>query len=435
MREQDTSTLNAIAERLLTNVGLNYGGERLPLLASHVYRRMKALNLTSAQAYYARLLRDAEEWQRLINAVSVTESAFYRLPEVVNAVEQLLLALHRARAPGQPLVVWSAATGEGQEAYTLAMAALNAGVPALRPVQVWGTDVNTEALARARTGWYDRSDVARLPAEWQRRYLRCDDRNGCTPVEAVRQLVRFAPFNLVDLLKGVRPPFTPDIIVCANVLIYFPADMAQAVMQALAALLPPDGAVFFDRAVAYLARQVLEPVAIGPAYGYRARSRERVPSPRGCDAPPPPAPKPRPARATRVRTSSRRTALALKRGEIEWLLNTRRWDEAERRLRDWAAHAPLDVRPYVWLARLYRMRQDWQKARRFYEHALYLQPSLAVAHLEYGHVLRTLGETEAARRAYERALRAAGRDTASRQFGFSPNLIRRLAQRALEEIP
>lgn len=445
---EETRQLNAIAEQLVRRVGLDYRGGRLPLLVSSVRRRMALRDIPTVSEYIDLLNTDEKEWEHFVNTVSVTETAFYRQPDVVEAVTRVLPALHRARPAEDTIHIWSTATAEGQEAYTLAMAALESGVPALRPLIVWGSDVNTEALARARAACYPCEDMASLPADWRNRYVDCLDEGMCTPVQRVRRLVRFFPFNLMDLLAGKTPPFRPDIIVCANVLIYFEADTARKVMAALAALLPKDGVLFFDKAVAYLAREVLKPIQVDDTYAYRAlpesargesdpnvrpssarskegahsgtvKRREKSFERRQQKAPPPPPPHDAPPEQE---------------ADVVKLMDAGQWEEAESRLLAWRARSPLDVRPHFLLARLYRIQGRWQEARRCYEQALYLQPSLAVAHLEYGNLLRMLGDVRGARRAYRRALHAVQTGSKWPQFGLPEALVRRLAARALKEM-
>ncbi len=445
--------LATIAQVLLERVGLDYRGERLPLLASSVQHHMKMLDISSFSEYIALVLENDAEWERLVNLISVTESSFYRHPEIVAAVTHLLKELHRKRSLQAPLQIWSAAAALGQEPYTLAMAALDSGVALERRVIIWATDINTDALRKAREGRYPPECAASLPPAWRNRYVVWNDDGTWSPSPEVRRLVRFQRFNLKTLAEGAQPPFMPDIIVSANVLIYFPADLARDVLVRLASLLPRDGALFVDKAMAYLARDVLSPVDVGGVIGYRlnayatdmrrkkhrrerskkrrrsARSRrplrllEDIPARIKSRA----AGKKKPERPRTVDTP-------LQECEILALIDSGRWEEAEQHLRAWQEQDPLAFEPYFLLARLYRMQEEWHRARECYERALYLCPSLAVGHLEYGNLLRLLGDTRAAHSAYRHALQAAARDRESQRFGFSPPLVRRLAERALSSI-
>ncbi len=255
IREEDVA---ALAQLLRARTGLDYTGQQERVLVYSLRRRLRARQLRDAGAYLRLLERDAEEWQQFINTVTVTETRFFRQPALFDAlVTELLPRLHRVRPAGAPLHIWSVATAHGQEAYTLAMAALESGVAGERPVCVLGTDINTAALDVARRGRYRPAEVATLPSGWQARYLVRNGDGTLSPHPTVRRIVRFKPFNLLDVLEGKAPLEGPDVVVCANVLIYFSQDVGRAVVAALAKLLPTDGVLLLDSAACHLARGVL----------------------------------------------------------------------------------------------------------------------------------------------------------------------------------
>ena len=140
-----------------------------------------------------------EEWRRLVRAATVGETYFFRHPE------QLRAAVAPARAAarrGRPLAVWSAGCATGEEAYSLAILLAEAGVAA----EVLGTDVNDEALARARAaaGYSDRS-AGHMPADLRARWLAPDGGRWRIP-RAAELRVSFAPHNVArDAAPAPRP--------------------------------------------------------------------------------------------------------------------------------------------------------------------------------------------------------------------------------------
>ncbi len=454
----EMDTMEKLAEALVSRAGIDYRGARLTLLASTVQRRLKALGLNQLEDYATYLNHSPEEWQELINQISITETTFYRHTALVEGIMDALSQLHRSYPPGQALHIWSAATATGQEAYTLAMAAMERGLPLLRPVVVWGSDINTRALTQAQEARYPPDALTSLPRAWQEAYMIRNPDGTWSPNSQVRRLVRFFPFNLISLLHGKRPPFTPDLIVCINVLIYFPSAMAKQVLRALAQLLPNNGCLFVDSAVAYLAREILQPIKIANVHAYRlplssSEERQLIESTTN-------SPREHP---TTGKTSSRfrqqsdykyhasgKGLRAIGRNEQQtqgaspmvrsWdefvkLIRNHRWQEVEKALLARQQEEPLAFEPYFLLARLYRMQNNLQKARKYYERALYLCPSLSVAHLEYGNLLKLLGDVKGAYQAYRRATQAARGDFYSHRYGFPPRLAARMAQRALSTLP
>mgnify|MGYP000259329688 FL=1 len=124
--------------------------------------------------------------------------------------KELLPALSGARG-GQPVKVWSAGCSTGQEAWSLAIAAREAGVA----VEIVATDLSQRALEKARSGAYTGFEIQRgLKAETM---LRCFDQVEETWVARaeLRAMVHFARANLVDAPSDAH---RFDIIFCRHVL-------------------------------------------------------------------------------------------------------------------------------------------------------------------------------------------------------------------------
>ncbi len=123
---------------------------------------------------------------------------------------ELLPAIGRARPEGL-VRVWSAGCSYGQEAYGVAMAALDAGAN----VEIAATDLSQRAIDRGRSGCYTAFEIQRgLSAQTMLRWFdRADDAWVTKP--ALREAVRFARHNLLDApADGAQF----DVILCRNVL-------------------------------------------------------------------------------------------------------------------------------------------------------------------------------------------------------------------------
>lgn len=149
-----------------------------------------------------------------------------------------LARLHAARATTRRLRIWSAGCSTGQECYTLAMLLADqrdrwAGWS----IEILGTDLSAEAIARARTGRYSQFEIQRgLPVTQMLR--RFDQRGEHWHADAaLRAAVTFRVHNLLDV-----PPIGPfDVILCRNVLLYFSPDVRRLVFGRLASAIAPDG--------------------------------------------------------------------------------------------------------------------------------------------------------------------------------------------------
>jgi chemotaxis protein methyltransferase CheR len=182
----------------------------------------------------------------VVEALTTNESSFFRDGKPFEHLRRLMPRLAAARPPGQALRVWSAACSSGQEAYSIAMTAMELG-PALggRRVDILGTDISREMLDRAQEGVFTQFEVQRgLPVQMLVKYFRQEGSRWRIAPE-LRAMVRWQPFNLLDDPRGLG---RFDVIFCRNVLIYFDAPTKSRVLGRLAAMLAADGALYLGGA-------------------------------------------------------------------------------------------------------------------------------------------------------------------------------------------
>jgi len=134
------------------------------------------------------------------------------------------------------LKIWSAASSNGAEAFTLAMvlSELKAQRKDFR-FSILGTDISTEVLEHGRRAVYSAEMIAPVPAEMQARYVMHQRKPGprreVRMVPELRRLVNFLRLNLMDSSY----PFDKDVdvIFLRNVLIYFEKPDQAAVVGRL----------------------------------------------------------------------------------------------------------------------------------------------------------------------------------------------------------
>jgi chemotaxis protein methyltransferase CheR len=199
-----------------TGFDLERGG-RLDALDRLIDQRIAALGLGSADAYLEMLSRpDDPEASRLINAITVGHTWFFRDREQTDAVAEVLRS---SLGQGRRVRVWVAGCSTGEEAYTIAMLAESIGID----VEVLGTDINSEALQYARAGEFSQWSVRDVPREFSGSLTACP--GGVTIATRLRRQVRFEWHNLIESAPERGGPRW-DLILCRNVLIYFRRDQA-----------------------------------------------------------------------------------------------------------------------------------------------------------------------------------------------------------------
>ncbi len=238
-----------MATLLKTKSGLIIGMDKLYLLETRLAGLLKREKLPDLNGLAERLRRPGSDLlsREVVEAMTTNESFFFRDDKPFQHFRtQALARLVAARPPGSQLRVWSAASSSGQEAYSLAMiVAESTTLLAGRKVEIVGTDIARDQLARAKEGVYSQFEVQRgLPVQMLMRYFKKDDPNWRI-TDAIRAMAQFREFNL---LSDPRSLGKFDIVFCRNVLIYFDQPTKARVLDAIAGVMPPDGLLYLGGA-------------------------------------------------------------------------------------------------------------------------------------------------------------------------------------------
>ncbi|SAK87843.1 MCP methyltransferase, CheR-type [Caballeronia temeraria] len=220
--------------------------------------------------YYRAVTQDSARMQELIEAVVVPETWFFRDPEAFAALARLArVRLHER--PAKPVRVLSAPCSTGEEAYTVAMVLIEAGIPAER-FTIDAIDVSERALTIARRAHYGRNAFRGRALDFRDRHFRAAD-GGWQLDPAVAQSVRFSQANLLQLDTHAFERF--DFILCRNVLIYFDRDTQCTVLRVLDGLLAQGGTLFVGPAeTGLLMREGMSSANIPLAFAFNRPVRE-----------------------------------------------------------------------------------------------------------------------------------------------------------------
>lgn len=187
--------------------------------------------------------------QDMTELLTTNESSFFRDGKPFEHLRGLIPRLHAARPAGQKIRIWSAACSTGQEAYSISilLAELAEADPGLktRPFEILGTDITTAVLDRARAGVFTQFEVQRgLPIRTlMKRFTQEEGRWRIRP-----ELAAICRFEKLNLLGDLRALGRFDVIFCRNVLIYFDVPTKARVLEGVAGLMAPDGALYLGAA-------------------------------------------------------------------------------------------------------------------------------------------------------------------------------------------
>jgi len=380
-----------------TGIVIDRGG-RLTALEQFVDRRIAALGVSSRAQYLNSLVSpDQPEVARLINAITVGFTWFFRDPEQLRLVGQLL----RDELPrGHTAQVWVAGCATGEDVYTLSMIARAAGVRA----EFVGSDINSDALEAARAARYGAWSLSKLPEE-HRCHLEPAGHDAWQPLAEIRQNVQFVQHNLTQ--APLRPAHGAgwDLILCRNVLIYFDDPGTFQVIRDLGLALGRERFLVLGAAdvvhevprelqlIRRGERSLLQRVATLPSrpeLTYPPAAARQAPG----AAAPVSGPEPSPA-------SARARELKI---EAEREFGRGRFQEACGLYAQVLQENTLSANAHLWLGVCLHLCGDVDAAARALRGALFLEPSLWAASYYLALCLERLERPQEARREYRRVL-------------------------------
>lgn len=231
-----------------TRSGIVLNSEKAYMLETRLAPLLKREKLASLDALAGRLrgTPSVPLATEVVEALTTNESSFFRDGRPFEHLRMILPKIAATRQAGFPLRIWSAAASTGQEAYSIAMVVNELGA-ALggRRVEIMGTDLSREVLARAQEGLFSQFEVQRgLPVQMLVKYFK-PDAGRWRINDGLRNMVRWQYFNLLEN-PAILGRF--DIIFCRNVLIYFDSTTKTQVLANIANQLLPDGYVYLGGA-------------------------------------------------------------------------------------------------------------------------------------------------------------------------------------------
>jgi chemotaxis protein methyltransferase CheR len=190
-------------------------------------------------SFFEAIRTNAELRNTFINYLTINVSEFYRNPIQWELFEKKVIPeVARHRQSITDLRIWSSACSTGEEPYTVVML-LNKLVP-LERISILATDIDNEAMAKAKAGIYQSRSLKDLPPELLDRYFTKIDDEVYQISEKVRNCVNYKQLNLL------RDPYprNVDIILCRNVLIYFTEEAKDHIFAEFSKSLVKNGVLF-----------------------------------------------------------------------------------------------------------------------------------------------------------------------------------------------
>jgi two-component system, chemotaxis family, CheB/CheR fusion protein len=246
--------LPTIAELLLERTGHDFQHYKQSTLSRRVLRRMQLLKLGTIEEYLAQLRSGTEEPSLLFRDLLIGVTAFFRDREAFQLLAaEVIPKLFHERPAGETVRLWVPGCSSGEEAYSIAILCREEIERRGKgKVQVFATDIDDEALRRARRGAYPSGIHDQIPAEYLGKYFMRSGKQYHVAQE-IRELVLFSKHNLIS-----DPPFTrQDMISCRNLLIYLGPHLQNKLIPLFHYALQPGGYLILGPSENLVAHQEL----------------------------------------------------------------------------------------------------------------------------------------------------------------------------------
>jgi len=234
------------AEKILllirTTTRHDFSGYKQNTIRRRIERRMALHQLTRIADYHRYLQENPEEVPALFRDMLITVTSFFRDPEAFKILsDRVIPEIMAGKETGGAIRVWVPGCASGEEAISLAilLAEARERMGKAVSIQVFATDIDSEAIARARQTEYPESIAADVSPERLKLFFIKKD-NAYKVKQEIREMVVFAVQNLIS-----EPPFSKlDLISCRNVLIYLGAELQKKVIPLFHFVLNQEGHLF-----------------------------------------------------------------------------------------------------------------------------------------------------------------------------------------------
>lgn len=202
--------------------------------------RLSKLGISRVQDYINALETDQEEWQTLINCLTINVSEFFRNPltfEVLAEIVLPALMIRKHKTPCPCIRVWSSGCACGEEPFSMAILLKDFFKKTNRSfdVRIFGTDIDCSVLKKAGRGTFDTEQLENVKLKHLNRYF---TRNAAHYQldPCILDMVSFSYYDILDTRTYVPPESVFgnfDLVLCRNLLIYFQQESRTRIFDKL----------------------------------------------------------------------------------------------------------------------------------------------------------------------------------------------------------
>jgi len=240
----DENALKKIFIILRNQTGHDFSQYKQSTIHRRIKRRMAVQQIETIEKYLNYLQKIPVELDTLFHDLLISVTSFFRDPEAFKAIEeQVIPKLFNSKPAGALIRVWVPGCSTGEEAYSLAIH-LQEHRETLRQgykVQIFATDVDSNAIITARSGVYPASISTDISPERLARFFSAESGRSTYRInKTIRDMVIFSEQDVTR-----DPPFSKiDLISCRNLLIYMNGKLQKRIISLFYYSLNPGGFLF-----------------------------------------------------------------------------------------------------------------------------------------------------------------------------------------------
>ncbi len=227
-------------------------------LAKYINIRAEDLGVDNFRKYFYKLRfddKDGDEFQSLMNGITVNETYFFREKDQFEVlVNRILPELHESMPTNRPLRILSSPCSTGEEPYSMILHIVEEGdVVEKRDIEVVGIDIDSTVIKKAQVAKYSERAVHAIPKPILKRWFNKKSLSYELS-EDLQGTVDFHVANIFDKTQ-MRKLGKFDVIFSRNMLIYFDDASRKEVAMTFYDMLNPGGYVLLGHAE-YMSRIV-----------------------------------------------------------------------------------------------------------------------------------------------------------------------------------
>lgn len=226
----------AFKEKILKKTGIDLNAYKEKQMKRRIESLANRNGFNDLLLYFSALDKNPDLFKEFINYMTINVSEFYRNPDQWKIVENTIFPEVIKRKGN--IKIWSAACSTGEEPYTITML-LSRFLP-LSKISITATDIDKEAMEKAKKGIYNKTSVKGVPKEIVTKYFSETPEKMLKISDEIKKCVNFKQHNLLKDSYGEGY----DLIVCRNVMIYFTEEAKAEIYKKFSNALAKDGILF-----------------------------------------------------------------------------------------------------------------------------------------------------------------------------------------------